>query len=204
MRKLILASAAVLALGVTSPVLASDAGAAAGGSVGGATGATAGFFIGGPIGAVIGGFTGAVLGASAGVSATSVDYVDRHPVDPVSLDASVGVGDEIGTDITVHPIVGDPAHGYIYANGRAYIVRLSDRAIVQSPGYYVPNKSIDYARNNPTASIAIDDDVTPGYKLHSSIKLGTLPGNDTYSYVYINNRPAMIDTRSHVVVWIGE
>ena len=204
MRKLMLASAAILVLGAASPALASDAGAAAGGSVGGATGATAGFFIGGPVGAVIGGFTGAVLGASAGVSATSVDYVDRHPVTPVSLDASVGVGDQIGTDITVYPIAGDPEHGYIYANGRAFIVTLSDRTIVQSPGYYVPKQSMDYARNNPTASIAIDDDVVPGYKLHSSVKLGALPGNDTYSYVYINNRPAMIDTRSHVVVWIGD
>lgn len=204
MRRLLLASVAILALGAASPALADDAAAAAGGSVGGATGATAGFFIGGPVGAVIGGFTGAVLGASAGVSATSVEYVDRHPVEPVALDEQIGIGDQLGADITIHPIVGDPAHGYIYANGRAYIVQLSDRAIVQSPGYYVPKKSADYARNNPTASITVDGDVVPGYKLHSSVKLGALPGDNTYSYIYINDHPAMVDNRSHIVVWIGE
>ena len=204
MRKLLLAGAAILALGVASPVLADDAAVATGGTVGGATGATAGFFIGGPIGAVIGGFTGAVLGASAGVSATSIEYVDRHPVEPVVLEGDLGIGDRLGGEVVIHPIAGDPEHGYIYANGRAYIVRLSDRAIIQSPGYYVPKRSADYALNNPTASITINGDVAPGYRLRSSVKLAALPGDSTYSYIYINDRPAMVDNRTHVVVWIGD
>ena len=56
MKKLLLASTAILALSA-APVLAqSDAGAAVGGTAGGVSGAVAGGLIFGPIGAVIGGF----------------------------------------------------------------------------------------------------------------------------------------------------
>lgn len=204
MRRLLLASAAVLALGAASPALADSAAAAtaAGGTVGATTGATAGFFIGGPIGAVIGGFAGAAIGA--GVSASSIDYVNRHPVDPVYIDGSVDVGYRLGSDVKVYPIEGDRSHGYVYANGRAYIVDLSSRQIVQSPGYYVPRRAVEYARGHHTASVEVQGDVVPGFKVASSVKLGRVPDDGAYSYVYLNDRPVLIDNRSHVVVWVGD
>jgi hypothetical protein len=202
MRKLILAGAAVLALGVASPALADSAAVAAGGTIGATTGATAGFFLGGPIGAVIGGFTGAALGAS--VSDASVDYVDRHPVEPIYLEGSLDVGTRLGSDVTIYPIEGDAHNGYIYANGRAYIVDLGTRAIVQSPGYYVPRRAVEYARGHRVASVAVEGNVAPGFRVGADVKVRRVPHDSAYSYVYLNDRPALIDNRTNLVVWVGD
>lgn len=205
MRKLLLASVAILSLGSTLPALAQDSGvgAAVAGSAGGAAGATAGFLLGGPVGAVIGGFTGAVLGASAGVSASSVRYVETHPVEPVYLDGAIEIGYVLPADVTIYPIAGDPDYGYVYANDRAYIVSLGDRVVVQSPGYVVTSQVRDYALNHPTASITLEGDIRPGYHMAGDIKLGRVP-DSAYSYVYINGHPALVDNATHVVVWIGQ
>ncbi|HEV7719152.1 MAG TPA: DUF1236 domain-containing protein [Arsenicitalea sp.] len=207
MRKMLFAGVAILALAAASPVLAqtkADAGAAIGGTTGGAAGATAGFFVGGPVGAVIGGFTGALIGSEAGVSATTVDYVERHPVDPVYLDGPVDVGTNLSADVNIYPIDGDRDHGYIYANGRAYVVNLSDRKVVLSPGYTIPRRSVDYVTKNKSASIKLEGDIRPGYKVSGDVKLAQIPDDRAYSYVYINDRPALIDNNTHVVVWVGE
>jgi hypothetical protein len=137
MKKMIIASVAVLALTAT-PVLAQDAagGAAVGGTAGGVTGAIAGGLIFGPIGAVIGGFTGAVIGANV-VSEASVDYVRTHPTQPVGIDGEVEVGYVVPAEITLHPIEGDDAHGYFYTNDRVYFVELQGRTVVYSPGTVV-------------------------------------------------------------------
>jgi hypothetical protein len=200
-----MASVAVLALGA-APALAqsdnSNADAAIGGSAGAAAGATAGFFLGGPIGAVIGGFTGAALGASAAVPKTSVTYVETHPVEPVLLDGPVDVGTQVNTSVDVYPIEGDADHGYFYANGRAYIVTLTDRKVIASPGYVVPRRDRDYVLAHRNATVTIHEDVSPGYTLGSDVKLGRVP-DSAYSYVYINGEPALVDNYSRQVVWIG-
>jgi hypothetical protein len=131
MRKLVLASAAVLALGIAGPALADDAATAVGGAGGAATGATAGFFIAGPIGAVVGGVIGA--GVGAGIS----------------------------------------------------------------------NSTIDYARDLREASIAYDGDLKPGYRVGQGVHMYRVPRDDRYSYVYVNNEPALIDNRNNTVVWVG-
>ncbi|HTJ56597.1 MAG TPA: DUF1236 domain-containing protein [Devosiaceae bacterium] len=132
MRKLALASVAILALGAATPVLADEAGAAAGGTAGAATGATAGFFIGGPVGAVVGGVVGAGLGA--------------------------GVSDS----------------------------------------------AVNYARAHREASITYDGDLHPGYRVGHGVRLYAVPTDPDYSYVYVNDRPALIDNRTSTVVWIGD
>ena len=135
MKKLLLASTAILALSA-APVLAQDAGVAVGGTAGGVSGAIAGGLIFGPIGAVIGGFTGAVIGAEA-VSADSVEYVRVHPTEPVVIDGAVEVGYVVPEDVEIHVIESDPDHGYFYTNDRVWFVDLSNRTVVYSPGVVV-------------------------------------------------------------------
>lgn len=136
MKKIVVASLAVLALGA-APVAAQDSdGAAVGGAAGGITGAIAGGLIFGPIGAAIGGFTGAVIGAEV-VSDASVDYVRMHPTQPVAIEGEVEVGYIVPEEITLHPIEGEVEYGYFYTNDRAYFVDLETRAIVYSPGIVV-------------------------------------------------------------------
>jgi hypothetical protein len=147
MKKLVLASVAIFALG-GAPAFAQiiksepatnkqDAGAAVGGTSGGVAGAVAGGLIFGPIGAVIGAFTGATIGAAAGVQASSVDYVRLHPTDPVVVGGNLDVGYVVPSTVVVHPIEGDPTYGYFYTQDRVWFVDLSNNTVVYSPGTVV-------------------------------------------------------------------
>jgi hypothetical protein len=137
MRKLLLAGAALLTLGVATPTYAAtllhsdeEAGAVVGGTAGGVTGGTIGFLVGGPVGAVIGGVTGSVIGAQAGISASSVEFVQLHPVDSLVIDGRVHVGARLGDDVKIHSITGDKVHGYVYLNDRPVIVDRDSRTVV--------------------------------------------------------------------------
>ncbi|MHA6692077.1 DUF1236 domain-containing protein [Devosia sp. A369] len=206
MRHVLLASVAVLMLGATFPAFAqdngdADANAAVGGVAGGAGGAALGFIIGGPIGAVIGGFSGATLGAATGVAASTVEYAGLHPVEPVYLD-SVDVGFVVPPDVAIYPVEGDDNYGYIYANNRVWIVDLQSRALAMSPGYLVPQAAADYAVANPIGSVNMAGDVVVGYVLPSDVELIPIPESPTYSYVYINDQPVLVENGSRTVVYL--
>jgi len=203
MRKLLLAGVAVLALG-TAPALAqnADADAAVGAGSGGAGGAALGFVVGGPVGAVVGGFAGALIGGSAAVSDDTIAYVGAHPVEPVVLNAPIEVGATLDNTVVVHEVPSDPAHGYIYTNNRVYIVDNATRQVVMSPGFAVPQSTVSYIEANPAPSVVIDGSVAAGYQLDPSVELVPVPDNSAYSYVYIDDRPALVDNSSRTVVWI--
>lgn len=204
MKKILLASVAALSLAAAIPAFAQDAeaGAVVGATGGAATGAVVGGILGGPIGAVVGGFAGATLGAESGVAATSVDYVTAHPVEPIYFDGAADIGFVVPAEVTIHPIEGDDQYGYIYANDRVWIVDLESRTLVQSPGYLVPQASADFAINNPIGSVNVEGDVVVGYIVPADVQLTAVPDSG-YSYIYIGDRPALVDTSTRVVVWLN-
>ena len=206
MKKLLLASMAVLTLAAATPAFAQDTkaeqGAAVGATGGGAAGAAVGFVVGGPIGAVIGGFAGATLGAGAGVAATSVDYVMAKPVEPIYFDSAVDVGVVVPAEVTIYPIEGDDQYGYIYANDRVWIVELESHTLVQSPGYLVPQTSADFVLSNPVAPVEVQGDVVVGYVVPAEVELTPVP-DSSYSYIYIGERPALVDNSTRAVVWLN-
>jgi hypothetical protein len=138
---LLLASVAALSL-LAAPALADNTAAKAtvGGTGGAVAGASTGGLIFGPIGAIIGGFTGATIGANAGINSSSVDYVRTHPSDPEVIEGTIDTGYAVPKHVRIHPIDGDPDHGYFYTNDRVYIVNMSDDTVVYSPGTVVPGK----------------------------------------------------------------
>ena len=202
MRKLILATAAVLTLSTALPAIAqdSDAVTGAGAAVGATTGGTIGFFVGGPLGAIIGGFTGAVIGGS--VSEAAVTYAGNNPVESVYLDTDLDVGVTVSSDVKLYPIEGEDDLSYFYANGRVWIVVTSTGEIVASPGYVVPESAIAYVKANPTASIEIDGDVEPGFVIDADVDVAEIPDARGYAYFYVDDRPALVDVRSSTVIWI--
>lgn len=202
MRKLILASAALLTLTTALPAFAqdSDAAAGAGAVVGGTTGGTIGFLLGGPIGAIIGGFTGAVIGGS--VSEAAVTYAGNHPVEQVYLDSDLDVGVTVSGDVTLYPIEGEEDLSYFYANGRVWIVATSTGEIVASPGYVIPETAVAYVKANPTASVTISGDVSPGFVVDADVAVTDIPDARGYAYFYVGDRPALVDARSRTVIWI--
>ena len=200
MRKLLLASAAILTLSTALPAYAQDAAVGAGTAAGATTGATLGFIFGGPIGAIIGGFSGAVIGGS--VTDAAIEYAGNHPVEQVYLDSDLDVGVVVASDVTLYPIEGDADHSYFYANGRVWIVANASGEIVASPGYVVPETAVAYVRANPSASVTIDGDLAPGFVLNADVAVNDIPDARGYAYVYVNDRPALVDARSRTVIWI--
>jgi Protein of unknown function (DUF1236) len=213
MNKLLLASVAAISLAAALPATAQDkvvgvesssnaeAGATIGATGGGATGAVVGGLLGGPIGAVIGGFAGATLGAEAGVATSSVDYVVANPVEPIYLGAA-DIGYVVPAEVTIHTIQGDDQYGYVYADDRVWIVDLDSRTLVHSPGYLVPDTYADYARSNPLSPVELEGDVVVGYVLPEGVELTPVP-DSRYSYVYVDDRPALVDAGSRTVVWVN-
>jgi hypothetical protein len=203
MKKLLLASLAIVALGTVPSLAQSSGGVAVGGSAGGATGAGVGFLLGGPVGAAIGGFAGAVIGAEAGVEATSVEYAAVHPVAPIYVQAPVSVGYVVPPEVAIYPIEGDPAFSYIYLNNRIWLVDNQTRTLVHSPGYLVTQSSADFATANPIGSITVEGDVVVGYVVPENVELITIPDDPAYSYVYLNERPVLVDNATRTIVWVN-
>ena len=128
MRKLALAGMAILALGVATPVLADDAGAAVGGTAGAATGATAGFFIAGPIGAVVGGVVGA--GVGAGVSNSAIDYARAHREASITYDGDLRPGYRVGHGLRLYAVPTDPNYSYVYVNDHPVLIDNFNQSVV--------------------------------------------------------------------------
>ena len=207
MRKILMASVALLALGAALPAYAQEttkgekAGAVIGGTTGAVTGGTIGFFLGGPVGAVIGGFTGAAIGGAAGVSAASVDYAANNPVDPIVIEGDLDVGYVVPEDVLIAEVPDDPEFGYIYANNRVYIVNRESREIVHSPGFLIPNDVVAYVEANPVDDVTFDGELAAGVEFSGD--LIDIPDNSFYGYIYVNGRPALVEKSTHRVVWVG-
>lgn len=215
MKNILLATVATISLGLAAnvPAYAQDvvvgveatdneaAGATIGATGGATTGAVAGGLVGGPIGAVVGGFAGAVIGAEAGVATASVDYAAANPVEPIYFDATADIGYVLPAEVTVYPIQGDPAYGYVYANDRVWIVDLQSRALVQSPGYLVQPSYTDYVLANPVDPIDPAGDVVVGEVLPNGTVISTIP-DSPYGYVYYGDRPALVDSTTNTVIWV--
>ncbi|GHA27758.1 hypothetical protein GCM10007989_24560 [Devosia pacifica] len=202
-KSLIAASAAVLAFSATPAMsqTAEDGGAVVGGAGGGAAGAGAGFLLGGPLGAVVGGFAGALIGSEAGVAATTIDYAANNPVEPIIVDQAE-IGYVLPETVTVHQVEGDPNYGYVYANNRVWIVDNNSRELIQSPGYLVQQTTADYVLANPVDSVAVDAEISAGYTVPQDIELIGVPDQPTYSYVYLNDRPVLVENGSRTVIWV--
>ena len=214
MKKILLASVAALSLAAAAPAFAQDAvvgvesseedtNAVIGATGGGATGAVIGAMVGGPIGAVIGGFAGATIGGEAGVQASSVEYVTANPVEPVYFDGNADIGFVVPAEVNVYPIQGDEQYGYVYANDRVWIVDNQTRALVQSPGYLVPQAATEYALANPTPAFEAEGDVVVGYVLPEGAEIATIP-ESRYGYVYLGDRPALVDSSNRTVIYVNQ
>lgn len=209
MKNLLMTSVAVLLLAAMTPAFAQTnadankgASATVGAAAGGSGGAALGFVLGGPIGAIVGGFAGATLGAEVGVAASTVEYAGTNPVEPIYIDGSLDVGAALPETVTIYPVEGDGKYGYVYLNDRVWIVDLETRALVQSPGYLLSQTNVDFALANPVASVTVDGDLVVGYQVPADVQLAAVPDSRTYGYVYLNDRPVLVDNSTRAIVWV--
>jgi hypothetical protein len=172
-----------------------------GAAVGGTSGAIVGGLMFGPIGAIIGGFAGASIGADASVPEPVIVYVSSNPVEPVYFDEQLDVGFQLSNDVQLYPVP-DSDYAYFYANGRAYVVEPGTRVIVYSPGFVVSESAVAYIRANPVQSMPVDVDLVAGYAVAQNVTLWDVPNYPDYSYAYFNDRPALIDADTRLIIWI--
>ncbi len=132
------------------------------------------------------------------------DYVIAHPSDPVVVDGDVSQGYVVPQRIVVHPIPESPGYGYIYVDGRPVIVSMENRQVVYLPDSSdaIPDDAITFIERNPVDTIMIDGPISRGMVIPDDIPLVEIPDQPRYSYVYVDQRPALIDTGTRRVVWV--
>ncbi|NVP54820.1 DUF1236 domain-containing protein [Mycoplana rhizolycopersici] len=183
---------------------------AIGAATGGATGALTGALIGGPVGAAIGGVAGATLGAAASVPQEARTYVIEHPVEPVILDGPVSAETRLREDVVLTPIPEHPDLGYVYVENRPVIVRTNDRQViyvddVQTTGSIapaVPETTITYIERHPVGPVVLEGPVAAGTVVPDDVDIVAVPDSPDYGYIYVDERPVLIERSSRKVLWV--
>ncbi|MDR6633812.1 hypothetical protein J2X72_002612 [Phyllobacterium sp. 1468] len=138
------------------------------------------------------------------------DYVIAHPADPVVVEGDLSQGYVVPETIVVRPIPESPGYGYIYVDGRPVIVSMENREVVylsDNAGAApddgaIPDDVVSYIETNPTDPVVIDGDVAMGTVIPADVPLVAVPDQPRYSYVYVQNRPALIERETRRVVWV--
>jgi hypothetical protein len=173
-----------------------------GAAAGGTTGAIAGAVVGGPVGAIIGGIAGAVLGAETAVPDEAVQYVVANPVEEVTIEGELAAGVVVPETVTLHEIPEAPEYRYVYVDDRPIIVSAQSREIVYSPGYVLPQQTVTYIESNPVDPITIEGELSVGATIPADVELVEIPDSPRFSYVYVQDRPVVVDRDSRTVVWV--
>ncbi|MDX3926566.1 MAG: DUF1236 domain-containing protein [Shinella sp.] len=213
MRKLLMAGAALALIG-GSAAYADDQGKELfGGATGGATGAAAGAIVGGPIGAVVGGVAGAAIGASSAVPEDARVYVMENPVNSVAIEGELAPEYHVSEGVALTPIPDHPDLAYVYVDDRPVIVRTDSREVVYVPevamdeptatmSMDVPETTITYIERNPVDPIMLEGEVSPGVMIPEDVDIMEVPENPSYGYVYVDERPVLVDRGTRQVIWV--
>jgi len=184
---------------------------ALGAATGGAAGAITGGVIGGPVGAAIGGVAGATLGAAASVPQDARTYVVANPVEPVMLEGPVTPRHRIAQSVPLTPIPDHPDLAYVYVDNRPVIVRASDRQVLYVEGGVettgsitatVPDTTVTYIERHPVGPVVLEGPVEMGTVIPDSVDLVAVPDSPDYGYIYVEQRPILVDRSSRKVVWV--
>lgn len=210
MRKFLMAGAALALIGATAAHADDQDKELFGAGAGGATGAAAGAIVGGPVGAVVGGIAGAALGAATAVPDEARVYVMENPVQSVTVQGELTTDYRFAEGVTLTPIPDHPDFAYIYVNERPVIVRADSRQIVYAPEVEttasitpdIPETTITYVERNPIDPVVIDGGVAAGTVIPDGVSIVEIPDNPNYGYIYVEDRPVLIDRGSRQVIWV--
>ena len=63
--------------------------------------------------------------------------------------------------------------------------------------------AVAFVEANPTASVTFDGELVAGTQLDGNIELSLIPDQRTYKYVYVDERPVLVDANTRTIVWVG-
>jgi uncharacterized protein YraI len=124
---------------------------------------------------------------------TSSTVIERRGVDTSTTGAITGGA----TGAVAGAIVGGPAGAAI--GGVAGFVGGGAVGTAINP----PDRVRTYVRSNRIRPITYDQDVVVGTTLPNTVEMGTIPDYE-YRYVYLNERPVLVEPRSRRVVYVYE
>jgi hypothetical protein len=137
------------------------------------------------------------------------DYVIANPSDPVVIDDELSQGYVVPEEVMIHEIPESPGYGYIYVDGRPIIVSLDNRQVVYlsdtegpSSGGEFPDEVITYVEKHPSDPVVIEGDLATGAMVPADIPLAEVPDQPRYSYIYVDDRPALVETETRRIVWV--
>lgn len=210
MRKILIAGAALALLGATAAHADDRDKEVLGGAAGGAAGAAAGAVVGGPVGAVVGGVVGLAIGAEAAVPEDARVYVMENPTPPVVLQGQVTADTRFDNTVTLTPIPDHPDLAYVYVDNRPVIVRVDSRQVVYAPEVEttasisadIPETTITYVERHPVEPVILEGPVQAGTVIPQTVQIVEVPENPNYGYIYVDQRPVLVDRSSREVIWV--
>lgn len=210
MRKILMAGAALALIGATVAHADDRDKEALGGAAGGAAGAAAGAVVGGPIGAVVGGVAGFAIGAEAAVPEDARVYVMENPTPPVVLEGEVTADTRFDDTVVLTPIPDHPDLAYVYVDNRPVIVRTDSRQVLYAPDVQttasispdIPEATITYVERHPLEPVVLEGPVEAGVVIPDTVQIVEVPENPNYGYIYVDQRPVLVDRSSREVLWI--
>lgn len=210
MRKILMAGAALALLGATAAHADDRDKEVLGGAAGGAAGAAAGAVVGGPIGAVVGGVAGFAIGADAAVPDDARVYVMENPTPPVILEGPVTADTRFDDSVTLAPIPEHPDLAYVYVDNRPVIVRTDSRQVIYAPDVQatgsispdIPETTITYVERHPVDPVILEGPVEAGMVVPDTVQIIDVPENPNYGYIYVDQRPVLVDRGSRQVIWV--
>ena len=210
MRKILMAGAALALLGATAVHADDRDNEALGGAAGGAAGAAAGAVVGGPIGAIVGDVAGFANGAEAAVPEDARIYVMDNPTPPVMLEGQVTADTRFDDSVVLTPIPEHPDLAYVYVDKRPVIVRADSRQVIYAPEVEttasispdIPEATITYVEGNPLDPVVLEGPVEAGVLIPQSVQIVEVPENPSFGYIYVDQRPVLVDRSSREVIWV--
>ena len=210
MRKILIAGAALALIGATAAHADDRDKEVLGGAAGGAAGAAAGAVVGGPVGAVVGGVVGLAIGAEAAVPEDARVYVMENPTAPVVLDGQLTADTRFDDTVALTPIPQHPDLAYVYVDNRPVIVRSDSRQVVYAPEVEttasisgdIPEATITYVERHPVEPVVLEGPVQAGTVIPDTVQIVEVPESPSYGYVYVDQRPVLVDRSTREVVWV--
>lgn len=141
------------------------------------------------------------------VPQTVREYVIAHPADPVIIEENITEGYVLPETVEVHPIPDDPGFGYIYVDGSPVIVSMDNRQVVYyadepNSGPVIPDGVVTYIESNPLPPVVYEGEIVEGTVIPDTLPLEVIPDQPSYSYIYINERPALVETDTRRILWV--
>lgn len=210
MRKILMAGAALALIGATAAHADDRDKEVLGGAAAGTAGAVAGGLVGGPVGAVVGGVAGFAIGAEAAVPEDARVYVMENPTPPVILESPVTAESRFDETVALTPIPEHPDLAYVYVDNRPVIVRSDSRQVVYAPAVEttasissdIPETTITYIERHPLDPVVLEGPVEAGVVLPETVQIVEVPENPNYGYVYVDDRPVLVDRGTREVIWV--